>query len=288
MKHPRRPVAIAVLLVIGLGISCPLTGEESSEPKKLAVTTSVAPREVRDYKIDAAITGKALSPASAQPVELDSTFHLKVRHQYSRREGDSPLPLEISLLDGQMTVNALVEGKSAPQTLQITPSVYPKLTVLIDRDWRITDVLGLSSERVAQSFPGISYGNHIILFYLQGGAEPRAPGDKWESSVRIPGFGETYSLTNTLMREETIDGVRAAVVRQEIVRPPKDDASGVSTSMKASAESAFAIDGGKLLKSHVDCDVTFVRKSGSESGSTSGQDSTTSRANIRVDISPVK
>ena len=280
MRHLRFPAAMAVLLLTGFGISRPLLAEEAAGPKKLSITTSVTPREVRDYRIDAVVKGKAVVPDSAQPVDLDATFLLKVRHQYSRREGDGLLPLEISLLEGQVAIQK--------QKLQITPSIYPKLTVLIDRDWRISDIFGLSSDRIAQTFPGISYGNHIILFYLQGGEQPRAPGDKWECSAKIPSFGETYNFANTLVGERTIDGVRAAIVRQEIVRPPKDDAQGQSTAMKATTESDFAVSDGRLLKSHIECDVTFARKSSSEGKSTSRQDNTASRANIKIDISLVK
>ena len=285
MRHIRLPAAMAALLLIGLGNSCSSSSEPATGPDKLTITTSVKPREVRDYRIDAVVKGKALVPEIAEPVDLDAAFALKVRHQYSRREGDGLLPLDISLLEGQVTLNQ-VQGQG--QKLHITPSLYPKLTVLIDRDWRITDILGMSSSRIAQTIPGISYGNHIMLFYLQGGDQPRAPGDKWEWSVKIPSLGETYNFASTLVSEQVVDGVRAAVVRQEIVRPAKDDPQGQSSAMKATAESAFAIDDGRLLKSHVECEVTFGRKSASESKPTSRQDNAALRANIKVDISLAK
>jgi hypothetical protein len=280
MVHPRLPAAIAVLLLMRLCGSCWASDDAAAGPEKIAITTSIAPREARDYKIDAVVKGKAPSPESGEPTELNATFQLKVRHQYARREGDGLLPLEISLLEGQATVQG--------QKLEITPSIYPKLTVLIDRDWSIMDIFGMSSAQVPGIVPGIGYSNHIMLFLLPGGDQPRVPSDKWEFSVRIPSFGETYSFTNTLVGGQTVDGIRAAVVRQEIVRPPKQDAQGMSTSMKATAQSVFAIDGGRLLKSHVECEVTFRRASATETGSTSRQDNTTSRANIKIDISPAK
>jgi len=295
MRHTNLSAAISVgLALLSIGpVSFANSGGEVSEQKQLCLKTAVAPGEIRDYLIEAVIKGKTPSPDGAEPVDLDTAFRLNVRHRYSRREGDGLLPLEISLVDGRMTVEVEVEGKKQPQTLQITPSIYPRLTVLIDRDWRITDIFGVSADRMSKSFPGIRYDNHIILFYPQGLAEPRAVGEKWESSLKIPALNETYSFTNTLVGERIIDGIRAAVLRQEITRSAREDVQGVSTSMKAAAESTFAIDGGKLLRSHVDCDVIFSAKRPPSSGAgkdepASKQDRTYCRANIKIDISPVK
>ncbi|MGB9619763.1 MAG: hypothetical protein ACPL7K_05080 [Armatimonadota bacterium] len=283
----------AALLFVGSGVWCPSSADEGAEPKRLAVKTAVAPGETREYRIDAVIRGKAPSAEGGEPVDIDAAFRLNVRHRYSRREGDGLLPLEISLVEGSMTVDVEVEGKKVPQTLQIAPNIYPKLTVLIDRDWRINDIFGLSAERASRSFPGISYGNHIILFYPGGLDQPRVVGDKWECSRKIPALGETYAFVNTLAGEQVIDGVPTAVVRQEITRPAKEDSEGITTSMKATAESAFALDDGKLIKSHVDCDVIFSTRRGlpGSAGDNDGsprQDRTYSRANIKIDISLVK
>ena len=267
---------ICLLLAVTVVLSAAASAEDAQPaPEKVVVNTSVGPDEVRNYKIEAVVKGKAIVPDSKEPVDLDAAFFLKVRHKYSRREGDGLLPLDINLVEGRVTVQG--------QKIEITPSLYPKLTVLIDRDWRVTDIFGMSSARIAQTLPGINYGNHIILFYLPEGRQPHAVGETWQSSVKIPDFGETYSFANTLKGVELVDGVRAAVVRQEIVRPAKADAQSESTSMKATAESAFALDNGRLLKSHIECQVTFGP---GKSESKGRQDQDSSRANIRIDISP--
>ncbi|MCX8052291.1 MAG: hypothetical protein N3B12_00645 [Armatimonadetes bacterium] len=267
-----------VTLTLLVLASLPSRAEETAQ-SPVVVKIVVAPAEVRDYRIDAVIAGKAPSPGSEELIDLDAAFRLKVRHRYSRREGDGLLPLEISLLDGQMTVQVEANGKKIPQDLQITPSIYPKLTVLLDRNWRIDEVFGLTTDRIAQSFPGISYGNHVILFFPQGLDQPRVPGDKWEWTLRIPTLGETYEVKAKLVGEQVIDGIRTAVVREEITRPTKENTQGIITSMKATAESTFAIDTGKLVKSHVDCEVTFRKKNDAQKAQP------TSRANIKLDIS---
>ena len=276
--------SIALTAAFALGLIGPaLAANEaqpaSPEPEKIAVTMSVRPQETREYKVDAVVKGKIVVPDSPELRDVDAAFSLKIRHQYGRRENDGLLPLDISLLEGQFTAQ--------DQKIEITPSLYPKLTVLIDREWRINDIFGLPSAEISQTLPGINYGNHIILFFPLGLAQPRAPGETWEWTVNIPNYGESYKFANTLKGVEDVNGVKAAVLRQEITRLPKEDVQTAAASMKATAESAFSLSEGKLLKSHVECEVSFPT-SKSDAKTTSKQDLPSPRANIKIDISLVK
>lgn len=273
---------ITWLLVAAIlaGLILPVIAEDAPTPsaEKVAVKTSVQPREVRDYSVRATLKGKAIPSGSTEAIDLDTTTTLKIRHQYQRRGEDGLLPLEISLLGGEAVVkNASVEPGENPETkIEITPALYPKLTVLLDRSWRIADVFGMPESRLADQLPGINYSNMIMLFYVPGPSEPRAVGDKWNSVVKIPSYGETYNFANTLKSVETVDGVKAAIIRQEITRERKADSPNTPT-MKATVESAFSLADGKLLRSHVDCEVVTPSEKGAER-------SLAARATVTVDI----
>jgi len=277
MKHRRLRFYLVVVLLLQLRVvAC--ASDTPAEGSKVAIKTSFAPREVRDYNIDAVISGKAIPSDSPNPVELNASFHLEVRHRYGRREGDGLLPVEITLLKGNVATDG---GK-----LELAPSLYPKLTVLVDREWRISDIFGMPEERLAESIPGINYANHIILFYLPGAAEPRNLGERWSYTVRIPALRESYEFTNAIIREIEVDGVKAAVVKREIVRLPEASERGPRAKFKATAESTFSIEGGRLLKSHAECEIAFL--SNKTNGTSQQVDSSLSQATVRIDISPIK
>ncbi|MGQ9456241.1 MAG: hypothetical protein ACUVRS_01095 [Armatimonadota bacterium] len=270
-------------LIAMLVVYCPkiaLGGELSDQDTKLAIRYGFTPREVRDYNLDVSVEGKAVTPDSTNPVDLHATFHLEIRHRYGRREGDGLLPIEITLLKGE----AYADGGK----LEIASSLYPKLTVLVDREWRINDILGIPDERIAQTLPGINYANHIILFYLPGADQPRSPGSDWSYTLRIPTLGESYEFTNSIVRQETVNGVRSAVVRQNIRRITEKGKNIPRAEFKASAESTFAVEGGQLMKSHVECGITFDSAGSVSSEGPSGQKSATSRLSVKIDILPVK
>ncbi len=250
---------------------------------KVSIKFAFVPREVRDYKIDAVITGRVYESASelGKPVDFKAAFNLVVRHRYGRREADGLLPVEISLLKG----NASADGS----TLELAPMLYPRLTVLIDREWQITDIFGMPKERMMETLPGINYANHIILFYIPGADEQRSPGEKWSYTLKIPGLSESYEFTNHVLREEIVDGIRAVVIRQEIARKLysiQEDAR--KANFKGVAESAFAVNNGRLLKSHVECEIS-VHSANSATLSKNTQTSPAlSQATVKIDISPVE
>ncbi len=212
---------------------------------QVVVNTSAQPYEVRDYKVTAVVKGK-LPLESGLPTDIDATFSYKIRHRYLRREGDGLLPLEISLLQGEVSAQE--------QKLALSPDLYPKLTLLIDKNWKITDIFGLPDTQLIRMLPGINYSNLIILFYLSGGNVPRSVGSVWEAMVTLPSLGHTYKFVNTLKGVQSIGNTKAAVIKQEIIRVPSADESA-PTAMKASGESVLSLAEGKLLKSHLECEV---------------------------------
>ncbi len=246
---------------------------EKANAQPVAIRMTAEPRDIRDYKVDAIVKGKAPSDAGA-PGDVDAAFSYKIRHRYGRRDADGTLPVEVSLVEGEVTTMG--------QKLTITPSLYPKLTVVLNRDWKTTDIFGATESQLAGALPGINYSNMVLLFYLPDGGKPHPIGEKWESVIRLPIYGESYKLANVIKGTQAVDGIDAAIVQQEITRVPKE---GENAAMKATAESAFAMDSGKLLKSHVDCEVTSTP---STSSTATRQDQPPLRANIKIDIALAK
>jgi len=249
---------ILVMLVLGQSVCADVV-----DSNQVVVNTSVQPHEVRDYKVTAVVKGK-LPLEPGQPTDIDAVFSYKIRHRYLRREGDGLLPLEISLLQGEVTAQE--------QKLALAPDLYPKLTLLIDKSWKITDIFGLPDPQLMQMLPGINYSNLIILFYLPGGNVPRQVGSSWESMVTLPSLGHTYKFVNNLKDVQIVGNIKAAVVKQEITRVPSSADKNTPITMKASAESMFSLADGKLLKSHVECDVADK------------QGTTQSAASIKIDV----
>lgn len=236
------PLMVPALLAACLGASGvePVPPTDSTK-KTVTVVTSATSGEVRDYKMDFSVKGKQTGTAD---VSAAATF--KIRHSYSRNRGEELLPMEISLQKGQI----ITQG----QALEITPALYPKLTVLLENPWQINDVLGAAGSRFAEGMPGINYGNHIVLFYLIDGDKPHAVGDSWGTKIRLPSLGQAYDVVNTMKGVETIDGIEGAKVTQQITRAPQGPGIPHSN-MKCSIQSWFALKNGKLLKSHAECEV---------------------------------
>ncbi|MDH7600523.1 MAG: hypothetical protein QHI38_00065 [Armatimonadota bacterium] len=283
---PMRDRVLLIVLACVLALCfCPtgLCSEIPADNDKISIKTTFTPREIRDYKIDAVITGKTASSdsESAKPIDLKAAFHLVVRHRYGQREGDGLLPVEISLLKGQAQADS--------NTLELNPSLYPKLTALVDREWQVTDIFGMPQERIAETLTGINYANHIVLFYLPGASEPRRPGDKWTYALKIPALNESYEFTNQIVRLETIDGIPAAVVRQEIVgKPCSPQENTRKASFKAITESVFAINGGRLLKSQTECQISTTDQDDAASAKTTKAAAFRSQATVQIDISPFR
>lgn len=268
------PLTVCLLVALGALSFAQEQPPADSSSDKITVPLTAAPRETRSYKVNVDVKGKLLVEDSDQPVDLDALYALKIAHKYGRREPDGFLPLEISVIEADLTANG--------QKLSVTPTAFPKLTLLLGRDWQTREFFGIAGTRYAVRTPGINYANLFILFYPYGADKPRAIGETWQEKVKLAGLDETYQIALTLKSVEKIDGVEAAVVREEITWLPAEPAGSVVTTTRAAAESFFALANGKLLKSHAECEVRFAKK---DAG---GQEQAASRANIKVDIALAK
>ena len=271
MLNAMRVLGLTSALIVLLA-GCSLAADQD----RFVVATSAEPIETRTYKVVVAIKGKMPAQGSAQPIDLDTVYTLRVRHKYGRRESDGLMPLEISVTDGKLV--------SSGESLSVTSGMFPKITLLLQRDWRPSGIFGITGTRYEKSIPGINYVNMILLFYLYGGDKPHAVGDKWDAKVKLPSYRETYDFTNTLKAVDRINGVETAAVHQEISWTLSRQSNTPSATVKAAADSSFALANGKLIKSRARSEVLFRDTGGNES---SGQETKASRANISIDISLV-
>lgn len=272
-RWPIVPLMIIVALAAGTAVVADDTSAPADTPKRtVTVVTSAARNEVRDYKVTFELSedkpGKAAPPA---------TVSFKIRHTYGVREGEDLLPMEVTLQQGQV----ITQG----QALEITPSIYPRLTVLLDTHFRVTDVLGASNSRFTQSTPGINYGNMPVLFYLPDADQPHAIGDTWQAKLKLPSLGQAYDIATTLKSVEVVDGVETARVTQQIASA-RQPVGGPGSHMKCTVESSFAISNGKLLKSHAECTVDLPPDVAA--GQPAGENAKPTRAKARIDIAVVK
>lgn len=273
MRNPWLCVPLVALVFMALRASAiepvPAPGNAG---KTVTIVTQASNGEVRDYKVDFQIKG-------AQPA-LSAAASYKIRHTYGKRVGDEPLAMEITLLQGQFTAQG--------QTLEVAPGLYPKLTILIEDNWRISDVFGASGSRFAQGTPGINYGNLIILFYLPDGDKPHTIGAPWQSRIKLPSLEETYDITNTINGIEMVDGVETAKVSEKIKRVPQTP-GGTCPYTKCTTESFYSLRNGRLLKSHSECDVELPPDdTTSSSPSQNKKDTAPERVTVRIDISLAK
>lgn len=274
-----RLLFLSIIVVLTAVISIPALSAESttdnlSSKEQYLIKTSARPNETRDYNITVNIKGKIPSLDSGSlPTDVNSNFTLKARHKYATRDTDKLMALDITLLSGQLDA----EGETIP----LTSNLYPKLTALLDSNWNITDIFGIAGTRYASGLPGINFSNMIVLYYSLGQAVPHSVGDKWTSKVTIPSCDETYNFSNTLKSIDTVNGIKAATVQQEITWAPKKRTDIPDCTTKATVLSTFALDTGKLLKTHIECQVTFLSKK----QNSNQQEQAPLQANTKIDIS---
>lgn len=248
-------ISLCLILLLSVGVSTLADDSTATSPapdaEKIVVVTSTNAKEVREYKVSSSIKGKLPVPDLKEPLDLDAAVSYKIRHKYSVRDDDGLLALEISMLEGEINTQG--------EKLSMSPNLYPKLTVLLDQNWRFDGYFGASKEQLTRSLPGFSYSNLIVLFYLYDGDKPHVIGDKWESNVKLPGYG-TYKFVTTLKGIEEIDGMKAATVHQDITWIITDADEKQIAAASAAADSSFAIADGKLIKSHIECRVAPVKQ----------------------------
>lgn len=267
---------VAAMLVTVAGICAAVEVNPKLAADKVTVKLSAADNELRDYRASVAIKGSMVNPDTKQPMSIDSSMAFKLRHKYIKREGNGFFPMEISLLEGEVTM--------ADQTLRISPSIYPKLTVLLDKEFRVDDILGYGNTAPG-ALPGINYGNMAMLFHVPGLNQTRSVGEIWESQVSLPHLKEAYTVKNTLLAVSKPGDVPATVtVRQDYTRVPMPKSTAPIPSMRATVESTFLQENGKMMKSHIDCLVIPVQPQVSDPKTAAPNH----RATINMDVSLIK
>jgi len=273
-------IAVMIFWMGSAAHSADTQASDSINSSKIAIITNASDGEIRNYKIDVVTKGKIPMPQSREPVAIDTKVSLNIQYKYGVRGSDGKFPLDVNVTNAQIF--------SDGQKVETTPETYPKLTILLDRNWTVNNISGLSGTRYAQSLPGINYGNMIILFYLHGADVPRLPGEKWTSKVTLPTYNETYLFLNKLTSERDVDGTKVAEVHQKISWTPKqEDFPGAVVT--AEADSLFDISNGKLIKSHIDSVVTFgTERDKLTDKSSSQQDKNQCASNTKIDIVLIK
>lgn len=274
-----------VLFFIILSVVCTgtaLLADDAAQSSSRVLLNPECPKWTdRNYKVDVTVKGKIPTPDGKSMMDTDSSIMLEEKHRYTRREDDGLMPLEITVTKG----DAIIRDKAndIEQKIGIPPESYPKLTVLLDSSCRMTNVFGISGTKYAEGMPGLNYSNMIVLFIPDMGGQARGVGEKWETKITIPSYKETYAILNTLKSVNPME--RTAVITQEISWNPRGDVNATS---KATAESVFSTDDGKLVKSHAECQVMQKYVGVNKESTSSQQEPLGSRTNITVDISLIK
>lgn len=261
-------LAAAALLGAGAVAWAEEPAAKPAPAEKIVIVVKVEPNEVRNYKVSVLMKGHTAPEPSAKPVDVEATYSIKIQHKYARRGDDGLLPLEIVSSDAEATMG--------DQKLSLPATEFPKITMLIDRSWKITSTFGISGTRYSGQSPGLNYGNLIVLFYVPEVDKPHAVGESWPSKVKLPGLPDECAVTNTL---KSVDSkANTVIIHQDYVWTGQKPDNGATANSKAAVDSTFALDTGKLLKSHSECQVLFQKSASAQ------QESTGEQANTKIDI----
>jgi hypothetical protein len=246
----KMPVAFALIAVAVLA-GLPAWGDEAAAKppvEKVSIPIRIEPRELRVYDVTVKMRGRMPGEDKAAPVDIDASYLLRIQHQYGRREGDGLLVLEISASKAEATV--------AGQKLTVLGADFPRITLLLDTSFAIVSAFGIPSAGSDGQALGLNYGNLIVLFFVPDGDKPHAVGESWTSKVKMPGSQDDVNVTTTLKSVGEANGAKTASIHQVwgwFAQKKQDAASAYSRFL---VDSTFALDTGKLLKSHADTLVT--------------------------------
>ena len=249
--------------------------ESAAKPapaEKITMSVKVEPNELRSYRVTVQMKGRIAEEGSTKLTDVEAVYTMKVQHRYGIRagQGDGLLPLEISATEAEATLG--------DQKLAIPAADFPKLTLLMDRTWKVSSVFGLAGTRYAGQAPGLNYANLIMLFFVPDMDKPHGVGESWPSKVKLPGVPGECGVTTTLKSVDTKDGVKTVTIHQDYVWSRQETQTDVFANSKATVDSTFALDTGKLLKSHADCQVDHQKPGAAQ------QDKAGEQTNTKIDI----
>ena len=268
-------IVVVLVLVMAASAVVRAGAEDASAPKdvpveRISMSTIVQPNELRGYKVSVGIQG-CIGVDEDKPLVVDALNTLRVLHKYGRREGDNLLQLEISALD----VQAIINGEKSPAS----PDQFPRLTLLLDKAWRVNRIFGIEGTRYAGQVPGLNYANLILLFFVPDADKPHAIGESWTSTLKTPGRSDGIKVTNTIKSRGETEGVKTLTVRQDYVWNEMKLDGDRTVKATAVVDSVLDAVTGKLIKSHAECQLLFSEPSQSK------PENRQYKATTRIDIS---
>lgn len=222
---------------------------EQSTPR-ISVPTIVRPNELRTYNLSVGIKG-CVAIIDSKPLLVDAVNTMKLLHQYGARAGDGLLQLDISARNVQATIN----GEKAPAVTE----QFPKLTLLLDKNWKLNRLFGADGTRYAGQVPGLNYANLIMLFIVPDLDKEHAIGEKWTSKVKNPGKTDEITISSTIKSRD--EAAKTVALRQEYSWSEMKLDEERSVKCSATVDSTFDSTSGKLLKSHAECRLPFSEPS---------------------------
>lgn len=250
-----RTIKIALLIgSIALLLAAANVSAEEAKPQptpadKIIVPVTVDSNELRTYKVSVQIKGRVAGEDSKKPIDIDILATMNIDHKYGHREKDGLLPLEISVASAEATVGG--------EKFMTPASDFPKLTLLLDKSWKITSVFGLAGTRYADQVSGLNYGNLISLFFVPDIDKDHAIGEKWSSKAKLPGSEQEIEITSSILSVGEMDGLKTIVVHEDWGWYIQKLKNGNTTYSQIKVDSTFTLDTGKLLKSHADCLILY-------------------------------
>ena len=222
-------IAVAVALIGGLVLLTTRGDDAQAQPLSLRFEQGQSEAYTIHQTLDAQISAGALGD---QALALDMTQ--TVGWEVTAVDADGVATIEVSVTDASGTIN----GTPLPETPD-----FPAIEIKIAADGAVVSAGGFALGGTGQTpgfgFPGISQLTPI----LPDGDQAVAPGDSWDKrfSQDLPVGEGTIELTahGEYLRDETIDGVQAAVIQTDLT-VPVDFTLDVADALSALGDDAAA------------------------------------------------
>jgi hypothetical protein len=206
----RTPLALALVIVLlgAVGAYWFLNRPAKSGGSGTAFAMSLTKGSSYRYSTEVSATGTISVGGQQQPFSMDVTETMGWAVQSVDADGTATVAVTIEGLSGT------VDGVPAQTT------GLPPVTVKITKDGQMLSAVGFAPE-LDSGFGNSLPGSDQFLPALPD--HPVEPGDTWTTSYDqdVPYADGTlhYEATNTLLRYEDIDGVRAAVIQTHLQLP---------------------------------------------------------------------
>lgn len=228
--------------------------------------------DVARYNIKVEVVGKTKSPGANQAVPVDPVLNLGVGVTTGPSANDGSFPLFVTCDKASATL--------AGTSVGMDPSMFPKLTAMLDKAGAVTRILPPDPARSRQ--PGINYRSFVLLLNANAPEGDIKPGTTWKKTIAVPSEIYKYDVTYKLEGVEKLGSVAVARVRADISLVPP---AGSASSGKGYALNLYSLDGAKLLKSHSEMNVKIAAEAvKTPSGAPAADDPGDFDALIKVDI----